>query len=95
MNAGTYHQQQICSLSYHVAQRVIWQLKEAAKQEGFNEKGIKISLTSQRDHKRIGAMIRIIWTNGPEGWAHHVSIFKINGVYVEAHEAQILSFYDI
>lgn len=95
MNAGTYHQQQMCSLSYHVAQHVIGQLKEVAKREGFNEKDIKISLTAQRDHKRMGAMIRVIWANGPEDWAHRVSIFKMHGVYVEAHEAQILSFYDI
>jgi hypothetical protein len=95
MNTDTYHQQQICSLSYHAAQRVVWQLREVAKQEGFNERDIKMRFTPQRDHKKTGAMIRVIWANGPDDWAHHVSVYQTRGVHVEAHEAQILSFYDV
>lgn len=95
MNVEAYHHQQVCSLSYTAAQCVVGQLKEVAKREGFNEKGIKVRIIPQKYCKRTGASIRVVWNNGPADWAHNLSICGTNGVCVEAHDSHILSFYDI
>lgn len=94
MNVDTYHRQQECSLSYSVAQCVVGQLREAAKREGFNEKGIKVRITPQKNCKRVGAIIRVIWNGGPEDWARKFPVRSEGGVHIEAHEPHILSFYD-
>lgn len=95
MNVSAYHQQQVCSLSYSAAQCVVCHLREVAKKEGFDEKGIKVRITPRKYRKRVGAIIRIVWNGGPEDWAQNFSIFCTDGVHVEAHEPHILSFYDI
>lgn len=95
MNVSAYHQQQADSLSYFAAQCVVCHLREMAKKEGFDESGIKVKITPQKYCKRVGAIIRVVWNEGPEDWANTLSIFQIAGVYVEAHEPRILSFYDI
>lgn len=81
--------------SYHTAQSVALQLKEMAKDMGFSPHGVKVQSKQQAHQSGSVADARVIWPEGPEGWAKALSLKVFPGVSVEAHDGYSLSFYDI
>lgn len=58
------------SLTYHEANRILLQIKDIAKLQGFNSKGIKLfSKKAINDYGYGHAKCLIDWVDGPEGWA--------------------------
>lgn len=77
------------------ATSVALQLREYAKFNGVDHKGIKVLNKQQVFDKNQIADAQIVWMDGPEGWAYNVESNVLDGVYTEAHQGEVLSFYNI
>lgn len=81
--------------SYHAAQRVALQLKELARDKGYDPRGIKV-LSKQQSHNRGRVSdSEVLWDEGPVNWTTQFDLVEYPGVWIESHNANSLSFYDI
>ncbi|BDR25786.1 hypothetical protein RVBP17_1710 [Pseudomonas phage sp. 30-3] len=81
------------SLSYETAQHMAFELKEFAKQAGFNPNGIKV-LSKKQIHKYVKADAAIMWGEGPECWANSLLFKDLLGVYVSTYKGNTILFHD-
>jgi len=81
--------------SYFAAQQVALQLKELARDKGYNPKGIKVLSKEQSYTKGRISDSEVQWTEGPDNWANYCQVIEFPGVCVEAHSDNSISFYDI
>jgi hypothetical protein len=81
--------------SYFAAQQVALQLKELARDKGYNPKGIKVLSKEQSYTKGRISDSEVQWTEGPDNWANYCRVIEFPGVWVEAHSDNSISFYDI
>lgn len=81
--------------SYHAAQRVALQLKELAKSQGYDPKGIKV-LSKEQSHNcgRVSDS-EVLWNEGPLDWPAQFDLVEYPGVWIETHGNNSISFYDI
>lgn len=78
--------------SYHAANNVALQLKELAKKEGYDPRGVKVL---DKEHAGPFADSMVTWEEGPIGWALFMEMYHPPGVCVDRVNDHILTFYDI
>jgi len=84
----------LAEIAYVEANSIALQLKEYAKLNRYDCKGIKVLNKQQIFDKGGRSNAQIVWTEGPEDWAYTTEPTVISSVYTEAHDGQTLSFYN-
>tara|TARA_A200000113_G_scaffold211692_1_gene212573 strand:- start:177 stop:509 length:333 start_codon:yes stop_codon:yes gene_type:complete len=82
-------------LSYHVAQRVALQLKELARDKGYDPRGIKVLSKEQSHNNGRISDSEVMWDEGPRNWPEEFELVEYPGVWFESHDSSSISFYDI
>lgn len=78
--------------SYCAAQRLGCHLKEVARENGYDPKGIKILDKSKTNGLGDSS---VTWNEGPNNWPTRLDLFVVPGVCHETHTPDSISFYDI
>ena len=81
--------------SYYAAQRLALQRKELAKSKGYDPKGIKVLSKEQSHNSGRISDSEVLWNEGPVGWPRSFEILEYPGVWLESHDTNSISFYDI
>lgn len=81
--------------SYHSAQSLAFQLKEAVRKKGFDPNGIKVLDKEQADLSGSFADAQVKWCEGPENWTRNLDIYTVPGVHFVIEDDVTISFYDI
>ena len=80
--------------SYHAAQNLAFQLREVAREKGFDPQRVKVLTKENADKYGSIADSMVIWDEGPVGWAYQTEFIIPPGVHVEPNNAQTVTFYD-
>lgn len=84
-----------CDVEAHaMAQRVALQLREMAKDRGYDPRGIKV-VTKGKACLKARAAAQVAWPEGPVNWARVIQVTPTYDVCVEPTASDTLSFYKI
>ena len=79
-----------------VARTLLEQLRRYAELNNLNPRQIKIINKRQLTTRNIRHVdCQINWYQGPEDWAYTIPLTPQNGVCIEAHTSDTLSFYTV
>lgn len=82
-------------ISYIAAQNFALQLKEYARQIGYNPHGVKLLDKQAADYNGSIADAQVCWIEGPDNWAKEIECKSILNVCIEVENSYTISFYDI
>lgn len=82
-------------LSYEAASKAVLQLKEHAKANGYDDRGIKLHTKKKSYELGIKADALITWKEGPEKWTSKVEFVDFPGVSIEKMNEYSIGFFDI
>ena len=80
--------------SYHAAQNLAFQLRDRAREKGFDPHGIKVITRQFTNKSGYHADSIVAWKEGPLGWANLMEFITIPGVHIEPR-CDVVTFYDI
>lgn len=84
------------SQSYLLALSFLDQIKEFARSQDLDPKGVKIiDKRTLTEHNIRHADCEIVWTEGPTNWADEIDLSTKLNVSIEAREGQRLTFYSL
>jgi hypothetical protein len=82
--------------SYYHAQKLYFQLKEYAKEEGYDTKNLKVYAKKEVYERGFGkANSILIWKDGPAGWIENTYFFLPDNVCYSIYDDSTLLFYDL
>lgn len=84
----------LAEIAYFEANSIALELKEYAKINQYDSRGIKVLNKQQVFDRHETGDAQIVWLEGPEDWAYLNQPNVPKSVYTEAHNGQALSFYN-